>query len=280
LSFNALLDLKERVKRKYHRFIRGEYTIRDVLQKPFELAQVALGIVAESLNVTLPNGVTVHVQSDIPMGCGMGSSAATIVSVMHAVAKHLNLPISEEALYKLALEAEQMQHGQSSGLDLRVALNGGCFYMHDQHIEARQVPNVPMYLVNSGTPISSTGQCVERVASHFKSGDLVKQFTDVTQAMDAALQVQSLVKMQAAVRDNHCLLTQIGVVPNRVQQFVMDIENAGGAAKVCGAGSVIGDQAGALWVLSEDKAAVERIAQAYAYNIIPLEGAARGVYAA
>ena len=41
LSFNALHNLKDRVKRKYYRFIRGEYSIREVLQKPFELAQYA-----------------------------------------------------------------------------------------------------------------------------------------------------------------------------------------------------------------------------------------------
>src|SRR5882724_9751340 len=44
LSFGGLQQLKERIKRKYHRFIRGEYSIRQVLHKPFELAQFALGI--------------------------------------------------------------------------------------------------------------------------------------------------------------------------------------------------------------------------------------------
>src|SRR5262249_49908202 len=106
LSFAALRHVKDRIKRKYYRFIRGEFGIRDVLQKPFELAQFALGMLADALHLPLPHGVNVQVQSAIPIGCGMGSSAATILSVMYAIAHSLQLPLSEEALFKLALEAE------------------------------------------------------------------------------------------------------------------------------------------------------------------------------
>src|SRR5260221_7671008 len=83
------------------------------------------------------------VQSDIPIGCGMGSSSATILSVMHAVSTYLKIQISPETLYQLALEAENMQHGHSSGFDLRVAQLGGCIYMHNQQIETRAAPAMP-----------------------------------------------------------------------------------------------------------------------------------------
>src|SRR5690242_16267161 len=53
-SLDGLRKLKQRVKRKYHRFTRGEYSIRDVLEKPFELAQFALGAFTDSMRVTLP----------------------------------------------------------------------------------------------------------------------------------------------------------------------------------------------------------------------------------
>ncbi len=181
LSFDALRHLKARIKQKYYRFIRGDYSIRDVLQKPFELAQFTLGVLADSLNVSLPHGVKLHVQSDIPIGCGMGSSAATILSVMQAVSHYLQTPISAETLFQLALEAENMQHGHSSGLDLRIAMNGGCLYMHGSELQTRSVPTLPMYLINTGTPATTTGQCVEKVATHFKSTQLQSEFAAVTQ---------------------------------------------------------------------------------------------------
>jgi len=84
-SFAGLKQFKGRLKRKYQKFIRGEYSIREVLQKPFELAQFALSLITESQRCSLPTGVKIRLHSSIPIGCGMGSSAATIISMMHAV---------------------------------------------------------------------------------------------------------------------------------------------------------------------------------------------------
>ncbi len=280
LSFTALHQLKDKIKRKYHRFIRGDFSIRDVLQKPFELAQFALGVFIESHNLSLPHGVKIQLQSDIPMGCGMGSSAATILSVMQAASHYLQQPLSQDDLFQLALTAEKMQHGHSSGLDLRVILYGGCLYLHEQKIEKRVAPNFPLYLVNTGTPETTTGQCVEQVVPHFKSNLLGDAFTAVTNAMDSALQQSSSKNMQAAIRENHQLLVNIGVVPQKVQQFIKQIEALGGAAKICGAGAVAGEQAGAVLVAIEDKNAVIPLCARFGYKIIPISCELRGVHAA
>lgn len=280
LSFHALHRLKDKIKRKYHKFICGDYSIRDVLQKPFELAQFALGVFTESLNLSLPHGIKIHVESTIPIGCGMGSSAATILSVMHAISHYLDVPLTEDALFHLALEAENMQHGRSSGLDLRIALQGGCLFMHDQQIENRAIPRFPLYLVNTGVPITTTGQCVEKVATYFKSAQFADEFAHVTHEMDQALQAQSSHKMSDAIRENHQLLTHIGVVPTKVQRFVEQVEARGGAAKICGAGAIRGDQGGAVVVMMEDKLALSTLSSRFGYSVTPISGEMRGVHAA
>lgn len=279
LSFTGLRQLKERVKRKYHKFVRGDFSIRDVLQKPFELAQFALGVFIESHNLSMPHGVKIQVQSDIPIGCGMGSSAATILSVMHAISSYLHVPLSREGLFQVALVAEKMQHGHSSGLDLRVALQGGCLYVQDQNIAIRAVPSFPMFLVNTGTPVTTTGQCVEKVAVHFKSTTLQNEFGAVTNAMDKALKEESWSDMHQAIRENHQLLKQIGVVPEKVQQFITQIEKEGGAAKICGAGAIAGDAAGAVLVAMSDKNRVTALCTQFGYSVIPISGESRGVHA-
>jgi len=280
LSYDALHLLKEKIKQKYYRFIRGDYSIRDVLQKPFELAQFAMGVLAESLNLTLPQGVKIQVQSDLPMGCGMGSSAATIISVMQAISNCMQLQIPQEKLFKLALEAENMQHGHSSGLDLRVALQGGCLYMQGQEVELRSIPDMPMYLVNTGTPATTTGQCVEKVSPLFESIQLRNEFAAVTKFMDKALQARSWQDMQEAIQRNHELLVHIGVVPEKVQNFISSIESAGGAAKICGSGAVSGNAGGAVLVVTEDKHLVSSLTTRHGYNVIPISGESRGVHAA
>lgn len=279
LNLTSLRHLKDRIKRKYHRFIRGEYSIRDVLQKPFELAQFALGVLAEARNVSLPHGVKIHVTSDIPMGCGMGSSAATILSVMQAVSSYLHVPLSKEALYQLALETENMQHGRSSGLDLRVALQGGCLYVEGSNWEPRSIPSFPLYLINTGTPATTTGQCVEKVAPHFKQTQMNADFAAVTRAMDDALQQQSIVELHKAVRENHKLLNHIGVVPNKVAEFISKAEQSGASAKICGAGAVGGDHAGVVIAMTNHQEALARLCDQYGYTISAIAGDVSGVHA-
>ncbi len=279
LSFTGLHNLKERIKRKYHRFIAGDYSIREVLQKPFELAQFAISTFAESLNLPRSSGMNIHLQSSIPIGCGMGSSAATILSVMYAVSVYWKTPLSPEALYNLALEAENMQHGHSSGLDLRVAIQGGCLYVNGTEMLTRPLPLLPMYLVNTGAPVTTTGQCVEKVAPHFQSALLKEQFRAVTQAMDKAIGQQNWQAMREAIVANQALLVQIGVVPEKVQQFMTQASEFNATAKVCGAGAIAGDQAGIVMVVTEDHSALQKLCSRFNYEVIPVKGEARGVHA-
>lgn len=279
MSLRALRQLKQRIKLNYHRFIRGDIGIRDVLIQPSELAQFALSVFADSFQFTLPNGFKLQIESDIPIGCGMGSSAATILCVMKAMSRYLNMTLSPEQLYPVALNAENMQHGRSSGLDIRVSLQGGCVYLHDQKIESRVSPTLPLYLVNTGTPLTSTGQCVEKVAPLFQSAALKESFAEVTLAMDAALQQSDWQSFRQAMRQNQVLLQRIGVVPDRVQQCIAQIESAGGSAKVCGAGAVAGDHAGAVLVSADDMTPIHAICERYGFIASPVSCVSRGVHA-
>jgi mevalonate kinase len=278
LTLMALKRLKSRIKEKYQRFVHGDFKIRDVLHKPVELAQFALTLFFEMLNINLIRGIKVHVRSDIPMGCGMGSSAATVLSIVHALAHHLEITLTPDIFYRLGLEAEKMQHGYSSGLDLRVSLQGGCLYMSEGEIQQRSIPTFPMYLINTGTPESSTGDCVEYAAPIFKTTLIGDDFANVTDAMDAAIQKNNHLEIMQAIRANHLLLDKIGVVPEHVKNFISEVEKLGGAAKVCGAGSVSGNQAGMVMVMTENLSTLTSLCSRYQYDIVPVAGEERGVH--
>jgi mevalonate kinase len=72
------------------------------------------------------------------------------------------------------------------------------------------------------------------------------------------------------IRENHRLLVQISVVPEKVQQFIADIEKTGGAAKICGAGAVSGEGGGILWV--KTNADISKLLSQYGYQIYHVEG--------
>ncbi len=282
VSMTTLKRLKERIKQHYQRFQQGDFSIREVIQQPFELTQFAFSLFLESLNKHIPHGMKIAVQSTIPVGCGMGSSAATILSVMVALSHYLDVSIADEKLFQLALEAEKMQHGFTSGLDVRIALNGGCLYMQGEKILSRALPPLPMYLVNTGMPQTTTGECVEKVAAHFKqTPQLGAEFAAVTNALDAAIKTQSSQQIQAAIRENHRLLMQIGVVPEKIKQFISEAETMGMAAKICGAGAVAGERAGVVWITTTnamDEAQIAALAARFHYSFFAIQGVARGVH--
>jgi len=277
LSFSALQHLKNRIKEKYQRFLQGEFKIRDVLQKPVELAQFALTLFFEMVNIKLTQGIKIRLESDIPIGCGMGSSAATVLGVIHAIAHHLKMDLSQDIFYRLGLAAENMQHGFSSGLDLRVAMQGGCLYMHRENVFPRAVPQQKLYLVNTGIPQTSTGECVSVVAPFFKDSHLGEDFSAVTNTIDLAFQQNNFSQLQQGIHANHRLLNTIGVVPLRVQHFIDEIQTLGGAAKICGAGAVRGNNAGIVLVVIEEESLLQTLCARYAYEYFPAVGETQGV---
>lgn len=276
LTYSELNTLMHRLKAQYASFVKGQISMPDVLQQPMELALFALGQCLE--HIKSKRGMQLVLSSTIPIGAGMGSSAATILSVMYAVIQQANVQVSSEILMNLSMQAEHIQHGKSSGLDLHVSYHGGCWYKKDNLISPRPLPNLPMYLVHTGVPKTTTGECVAAVANYFKQASLGQDFAQVTAMMDAALQQHAMNDFKIAIRENHDLLKKIGVVPVTVQQFIADIQSHQGAAKICGAGAVTGEQAGAVVAMIEDKVALENLCEKYGYTVSPLQGEARGVY--
>jgi len=278
LTLTALRHLRARIHQQYEHFREGKCRIRDVLKKSHELAQFVFTFFLEGVKRRRIEGVRIHLQSDIPVGCGMGSSAATILGVSHALAHFLQMEASPEFFLQMGLEAENMQHGHSSGLDLRICLQGGCVLARQGVLQARDISTLPFYLVNTGLPLTTTGECVSQVAPLFRDAGLIAEFAAVTERFDAAFSRHDFSAVRDCISENAVLLMRIGVVPKRVQQFIRDIENFQGGAKICGAGAVMGDRAGMVLVATDQPDALMDLSARYQYSVQPVTGEARGVH--
>ena len=269
-TLRALRDLHQRVARNYRLFLEGKLSIRDVLYKPIELFQFAFITILDGLHLKVANGMKIQLHSNIPIGCGMGSSAATVLSVIRAVGHYFRVDFRPEWYQAYSLETENLQHGHASGVDTYISMHGGCARFQKGQAEKLPLPRMPMHLVHTGVPETSTGECVTRVRERFGNSRIWDDFESVTRAMETALRENNLESIQAAVRENQRLLSHIGVVPQRVQDFVSDVEQWGAAAKVCGAGAVGGDKGGMVLVCSE-KAPVD-ICKKHGYNLVSVRG--------
>lgn len=275
-TIRALRDFRDRVQRNYRSFLEGEMGIREVLRKPVDLFEYAFIMLLDGLHLKVQNRLNIRMQSNIPMGCGLGSSAASILSVLRAMGHYFRVEFRPDWYYTYSLEAERMQHGFPSGVDSYISIHGGAARFQNGQAERVPLPRLPIALVNTGTPATTTGECVADVRRHFGTDEaLWNEFEAVTRAMESAIRGNQMDGTIEAVRANHRLLSRIGVVPGRVQEFVRRVEDLGGAAKICGGGASAGDSAGIVMVCGIPSPGA--LAAEFGYTVEPIRGEPLGV---
>ena len=266
----ALQDFKRRALHNYHLFLEGKLGIRDVLHKPVDLFKFGFITVLDGLHRSLETGIVIKLKSSIPVGSGMGSSAASVLSELRALGHYLRVDFKPEWYYEFSLETEKLQHGHPSGVDSYISLYGGCAAFQNGEAKSIPLPRMKMYLVETGAPEATTGECVVQVKEQFQNDMIWNDFEAVTNEVEKAVRENNSALMRSLMKENHRLLCRIGVVPQKVQQFVADIETAGGAAKICGAGSIRGQNGGVVLVLADFMPT--SLAGKYGYNVSPVRG--------
>ena len=266
----ALHDFKRRAATNYRLFLDGELGIRDVLYKPVDLFKFGFITLLDGLHRKMDSGIVIKLKSNLPVGSGMGSSAASVLSELRALGHYLRVDFKPEWAYEFSMEAEKLQHGHPSGVDSYISLHGGCAAFENGEAKSIPLPRMQMYLVETGSPEAMTGECVVEVKEKFAEDMIWNDFEAVTREVETAVRENNAEVMRALLRENHRLLCRIGVVPEKVQRFVSDVETAGGAAKICGAGSTRGERAGVVLVMADFMPAA--LAGKYGYKISPVRG--------
>ena len=266
----ALRDFKNRLERKYQQFQRGDIGISYVLSAPADLFKFAFIHALDGLHRSLDSGLVMKLRSSIPIGCGMGSSAATVLSELRALGHYLRVDFKPDWYYEYSLEVERLQHGYPSGIDSHISLHGGCSYFKEGKGYKIPMPNLEMFLVETGVPESTTGICVEKVRNDFADSSIWTEFESITENIKVSLHNNDQDQLRENIRANHQLLKRIGVVPDQVSQFISEIESLGGAAKICGSGSVEGDAGGVVLVLADEMPS--EICDKFGFKVSPLRG--------
>ncbi|MEI6891473.1 MAG: hypothetical protein V5783_04790 [Pontiella sp.] len=269
-TVRALRDFKRRIERKYHEFQEGELGIGYVLSAPGDLFKFAFIHTLDGLHSSLDSGIVMKLRSSIPVGCGMGSSAATVLSEIRAMGHFLRVEFKPDWSYEYSLEVEKLQHGNPSGVDSYISLHGGCARFQNGKASSLSLPRSKMFMVQTGIPRSTTGECVMDVEKNFGTSSIWSEFEAVTNAFENAIGTNNQQNLHWLVRENNRLLTVIGVVPEPVQRFIAEIEQGGGAAKTCGAGAVVGEYGGIVLVFSEHQPT--DLCAKYGYTVSPVRG--------
>ncbi|MBP7275682.1 MAG: hypothetical protein KBA51_05725, partial [Kiritimatiellae bacterium] len=184
-TIRALRDFRDRVQRNYRSFLDGEMSIREVMRKPVDLFEYAFIMLLDGLHLKFQDHLDIRLHSNIPIGCGLGSSAASILSLLRATGHYFRVEFRPDWYYTYSLEAERMQHGFPSGVDSYISIHGGAARFQDGRAERIPLPRLPMALVNTGAPATTTGECVAGVRANFGADEqLWNEFEAVTRGME------------------------------------------------------------------------------------------------
>lgn len=252
--YAELVAEAERCRLRHADYVAGRLPIAAVVTPPLLLLTALVDLIGGDIERLPSGGLHYRISAGIPLGAGMGSSAAVVSALLRLAAEQLGIEPSPAALWPIAVAAEQLQHGRSSGLDPAMSLWGGLMAYRNGECQPLQGALPGQWrLVHTGTPSCTTGECVEQVRQQFAHSPIWEQFEHTTIALQQALQQSAPAAVRTQLQANHRLLCQLGVVPVAVQGYIQQLEQLGAAAKICGAGAVRGDAAGMVLVYHPDK---------------------------
>ena len=211
------------------------------------LLDAAMGYVDEAVNqardaADSPNaGFDVTIESDIPLGAGLGSSAAVVVAGIEAATRELGVSLSRKELADRAYRVEhEVQDGQASRADTYCSTMGGAVRVEGDDCETIEAPDLP-FVVGYDGGAGDTGELVSGVralkAEYDFAEDTIEAIGDIVRQGERALEAGDVAELGRLMDFNHGLLSALGVSARTLDAMVWGAREAGATgAKLTGAG--------------------------------------------
>ena len=192
----------------------------------------------------------ISIDSDIPAGFHLGSSAATAVGVVAASLYFLKKQWDLTQINAIAYEVEKKQHGNPSGGDNTTVTFGGLLWFRKEleFLKSMQQLDITIpsslnhfFLINTGRPKETTGEMVtyvrSKVAAHpSQYKKIFDENEEQTKRIVTAIKEGNEKNFIDGIKRGEKTLEQVGVVSTRVIPVIRAIEQTGGAAKILGGG--------------------------------------------
>ncbi|NMC58468.1 MAG: mevalonate kinase, partial [Candidatus Methanofastidiosa archaeon] len=187
-------------------------------------------------------GFEISIRSDIPVGAGLGSSAAVVVPTLKLLSELLEMNLTNEDIARMGKDVELEVQGSSSGIDPAVSALGGGLYFKKGKIERFKAPQLPIIVGYTGEK-GSTKILLEKVKTlKDEYPEIVEDIMDAMEDIaDKGRKILSengdLKELGALMNINNGLLEAIGVSTKELSELVFASRISGAlGAKITGAG--------------------------------------------
>lgn len=203
-----------------------------------------LGIAMKELEID--SGFKLIIDSAIPLGSGLGSSSSRAVAITYALARYFGKEAPLDRINEIAYEQEKIIHGTPSGGDNSACCYGGLIWFKKSQPknEIKSLREEIPYelenfiLVNSGIPEKTTGELVQMVRNLDEKirNPRIEQIGKMTYEMRDVLKKKDFDRMIEIINLTQKNLSELGLSTANIDKIYSTVKEAGGAAKLCGAG--------------------------------------------
>lgn len=190
------------------------------------------------------NGLNITINLEIPIGAGLGSSAAITVATIMALSSYNNLELERKDIANLAHQVELEVQGAASPIDTTLSTYGGAIYMSknaEKIIQLSLNRDSSMVIGYIGRE-STTGELVNSVRFKKENYPLIvnpilDSIEQITETARKALLDNDETMIGDLMNINHGLLDALGVNTQLLSQIVYITRQAGAiGSKITGAG--------------------------------------------
>ena len=186
-------------------------------------------------------GLEIEIESEIPLGAGLGSSSACCVAGAAAIFKLFG-DISKEEILKLAIEAERTIFENTSGADCTVCVYGGIME-YDKKQGFKKIedePNFQLVIANSNIEHSTESMVSEVKAFTIKNKEefskLLDQELELVEDVLKLLKENNTIKLGEKINQNQKYLETIGISNNQLRKMIEIGQKTSFGAKITGSG--------------------------------------------
>ncbi len=192
-----------------------------------------------------------EVQSEIPIGRGLGSSAALSVAAVAAFLEfYSGKKFEREMINNLAYEVEKKFHQNPSGVDNTVSCFGGLIFYRKEFEFLKNISllnfKIPkkieenLFLIDSDQPKESTKEMVEWVKEKYNKKEhlieeILVRIEKTTKKMTISLIKEEVDLFSQMMMENEIYLEVLGVVSKKTKKLLEKLQTFG-VGKITGAG--------------------------------------------
>ena len=205
-----------------------------------------LNTACQFLEWSPPHPLRVLISGPLPIGAGLGGSAALAVALLRALAIFAGQILSKSQLLEGAAALEGISHGRASGIDHTISVLGGVLRFQREAGVARwrqlRVHDFPKVVISWVSRRGSTREVVDSLREKHSERPqrydaLFKRMGSLTDEAEAALLGGDWRTLGLILDESHAHLSECGVSDPRVEDGVALMRGAGAmGAKLSGAG--------------------------------------------